>query len=52
MKTIVKVKQFQKSKSQNLKVTTTTTTTTILRPFVRDYLGEPVSEEKLTHPPS
>ena len=52
VKTIVKVKQFQKSKSQNLKVTTTTTTTTILRPFVRDYLGEPVSEEKLTHPPS
>ena len=31
---------------------TTTTTTTILRPFVRDYPGEPISEETLTHPPS
>ena len=29
-----------------------TTTTTILRPFVRDYPGEPVPEETLTHPPS
>jgi len=27
-------------------------TTTILRPFVRDYLGKPVPEETLTHPPS
>ena len=27
-------------------------TTTILRPFVRDYPGEPVPEETLTHPPS
>jgi len=36
--------------------TTTTaaaaTTTTVLRPFVRDYPGEPVPEETLTHPPS
>jgi len=32
--------------------TTTSTTTTVLRPFVRDYRGEPVSEETLTHPPS
>ena len=31
--------------------TTTTTTTTVLRPFVRDYPGEPVPEETLTHPP-
>jgi len=31
---------------------TTTTTTTVLRPFVRDYPGEPVPEETLTHPPS
>jgi len=31
---------------------TTATTTTILRPFVRDYPGEPVPEETLTHPPS
>ena len=31
---------------------TTTTTTTVLRPFVRDYPGEPVQEEKFTHPPS
>jgi len=28
------------------------TTTTILRPFVRDYPGELVPEETLTHPPS
>jgi len=28
------------------------TTTTILRSFVQDYLGEPVPEETLTHPPS
>jgi len=32
--------------------TTTTTSTTVLRPFVRDYPGEPVPEETLTHPPS
>ena len=30
----------------------TTTTTTVLRPFVRDYPGEPVPEETLTHSPS
>jgi len=35
-----------------LKTTTTTTTPTVLRPFVRDYPGEPVPEETLTHPPS
>jgi len=29
-----------------------TTTMTVLRSFVRDYLGEPVPEETLTHPPS
>jgi len=29
----------------------TTTTTTVLRPFVRDYPGEPVQEETLTYPP-
>ena len=29
-----------------------TTTTTVLRPFVRDYPGELVPEETLTHPPS
>jgi len=28
----------------------TTTTTTVLWPFVRDYPGEPVPEETLTHP--
>jgi len=28
------------------------TTTTILRPFVWDYPGEPITEETLTHPPS
>ena len=27
-------------------------TTTVLRPFLRDYPGEPVPEETLTHPPS
>jgi len=32
--------------------TTTTTTTTVLQPFVRDYPGEPVPEETLTHRPS
>jgi len=26
--------------------------TTVLRPFVRDYPGEPAPEETLTHPPS
>ena len=30
----------------------TITTMAILRPFVRDYPGEPVPEETLTHPPS
>jgi len=30
----------------------TITTTTVLRPFDRDYPGEPVAEETLTHPPS
>jgi len=28
---------------------TTTTTTTILRPFVRDYPGDPVPEETFNH---
>jgi len=27
-----------------------TTTTTVLQPFVRDYPGEPVPKETLTHP--
>jgi len=35
-----------------LHLSTTTTTTTVLRPSVWDYLGEPVPEETLTHPPS
>jgi len=30
----------------------TTTTTIVLQPFVRDYPGEPVPEETLTHPPT
>jgi len=30
--------------------TTTTTTTIVLRPFVRDYSGEPVPEKNI-HPP-
>jgi len=29
-----------------------TTTTIVLRPFVRDYLGEPVPQETFTRPPS
>jgi len=36
----------------SLCTTTTTTTTTVLWPFARDYPGEPVPEETLTHPPS
>jgi len=28
------------------------TTTIVLRPFVRDYQGEPVPEETFTHPPT
>jgi len=28
------------------------TKTTVLQPFVRDYSGELVPEETLTHPPS
>jgi len=32
--------------------TTPTATTTVLHPFVRDYPGELVPEETLTHPPS
>jgi len=27
-------------------------TTTVLRPFVRNYSGEPVPEETLTYPPT
>jgi len=28
------------------------TTRTVLWPFFRDYLSQPVAEERLTHPPS
>jgi len=39
--------------SQSLgSVLNNTTTITVLWPFVRDYPGEPVPEETLTHPPS
>jgi len=38
--------------TNGVKALTTTTTTTVLRPFVRDYPGESVPEETLTHPPS
>jgi len=34
-----------------VRITDGNTTTTDLRPFVQDYLGEPVPEETLTHPP-
>jgi len=40
-------KQYSSEKNRN-----TTTTTTVLWPFVPDYPGEPVPEEKLSHPPS
>jgi len=42
-----KIRQGKKRKKKERR-----TTTTILRPFVRDYPGEPVPEETLTHPPS
>jgi len=42
--------QQQQQYNNNKNNKTTTTTTTVLRPFVRDYLGEPVPEETLTHP--
>jgi len=35
-----------------VKIPGVTITTTVLRPFVRDYTGEPVPEETLTHPPA
>jgi len=38
--------------SSQLRHVLTTTMTTVLWPFVWDYLGEPVPEETLTHPPS
>ena len=36
----------------NSSITTQQHTTTVLQPFVQDYVGEPVPEETLTHPPS
>jgi len=35
-----------------LVIMATNNTTTVLRPFVRDYPGEPVPKETLTHPSS
>jgi len=40
------------TQSMSLSTSHWLTTTTVLRPFVRDYPGEPVPEETLTHPPS
>jgi len=42
------IRQGKKRKKNN----NNNTRTTVLRPSVRDYLGEPVPEETLTHPPS
>jgi len=42
---------WQTQVSPGTTTTTTTTTTTVLRPFVQDYLGEPVPEETITHSP-
>jgi len=41
------IRQGKKRKKKN-----NNTRTTVLRPSVRDYLGEPVPEETLTHPTS
>jgi len=38
--------------AEPLATTAATTTTIVFRPFDRDYPGEPVPEETLTHPPS
>jgi len=45
---------FTRAVRQRLEMSSSynTTTTTVSRPFVRDYPGEPVPEETLTHPPS
>jgi len=45
MKIIEKANNIQ----PNILNTTNTTGTTVLRPFVRDYPGELVPKEKLTH---
>jgi len=48
-------KVYSETKCGNLRLRReghTTTTTTVLWLFVRDYPGEPVPEETLTHPPS
>jgi len=41
--------QIQAKNIQVKPETITTTITTVLRPFVWDYLGEPVPEEIFTH---
>ena len=45
---------FTRAVRQRLEMSSSynTTTMTVSRPFVRDYPGEPVPEETLTHPPS
>jgi len=42
-------KSWAENKARGYKITTTTT---VLQLFVRDYPGEPLPEETLTHPPS
>jgi len=45
-------KRKKKDRTQYTHTHTHTHTTTVLQPFVRDYPGEPVPEETITHPPS
>jgi len=44
--------QCESCLSKSARILHTQHTTTVLRPFVPNYPGEPVSEETLTHPPS
>ena len=48
----VAMHQQQQTTTTTTTAAAATTTTTVLQPFVQDYLGEPVPEETLTHPPS
>jgi len=42
--------EIRRGKKERKKKAHTATTTTILRPFVRNYPGEPVPEETFTYP--
>ena len=52
MREALKIASVTAKATQKYHSQTTTTTATVLRPFVRDYPGEPVPEETFTHPPS